>query len=261
MKANEIMNELFALAREYEIKNTCDTCKAGDPEREVSRVGVTMFPTPDVIRAAAEWGAELLIVHEPAYYNHMDVHSDEVQECEKRRLIDDTGMTVFRFHDHPHTTDPDMISQGQFNRFGLSGRVDNRGGKYPARLYLENPMTPLEVAKLIEERCGIKHVRICGTRDLPCSEISGMFGSPSGTFDELKSDECEIMLIGEVCEWRDCEYARDAAQLGRKKAILILGHVGSERDGMVYMAEVLRNMHPELEVKYFESGEVYTYTD
>lgn len=261
MKAIDIMNSLFALARQTPIKNTCDTCKAGDPEAKVKRVAVTMFPTPEVVRSAAEWGAELLIVHEPAYYNHMDVHSDDPQECEKRRLIESTGMTVFRFHDHPHTTDPDMISEGQFRRFGLQGRIDNRNGKYPARLYLEKPMTPVELAKLIEERCGIKHIRICGARDALCSEVSGMFGSPSGTFDELKSDECEIMLIGEVCEWRDCEYARDAAQLGRKKAILILGHVGSERDGMIYVAERLQQMHPELEVKYFESGEVYTYTD
>jgi len=88
-----------------------------------------------------------------------------------------------------------------------------------------------------------------------------MFGSPSGTFDEIRSDECEIMLVGEVCEWRDCEYARDAAQLGRKKAILILGHVGSERDGMVYVTGLLSGMYPGLDVKYFESGEVYSYTD
>lgn len=261
MKAIDIMNGLFAFARQTTINNTCDTCKAGDPEAEVKRIAVTMFPTPDVVRSAAEWDADLLIVHEPAYYNHMDVHSDEAQECEKRRLIESTGMTVFRFHDHPHTTDPDMITQGQFERFGLRGKVDHRNGKYPARFYLDEPMTPVELARLIEERCGLKHIRICGARDTLCREVSGMFGSPSGTFDEIRNDECEIMLVGEVCEWRDCEYARDAAQLGRKKAILILGHVGSERDGMVYVAEFLKKMYPALEVKYFESGEVYTYTD
>lgn len=64
-----------------------------------------------------------------------------------------------------------------------------------------------------------------------------------------------------MCEWSHCEYVRDAAQLGYKKAILILGHIGSERDGMVYTADILKKMHPELEVKYFESEEVYTYTD
>ncbi len=261
MKVNEIMYELFALAGEVEIKNTCDTCKAGDPEAEVKRVAVTMFPTPDVVRSAKEWGADLLIVHEPAYYNHMDNHSDDKIECEKRRLIEESGMTVFRFHDHPHITRPDIISEGELRRFGLKGRAEYSDGTHPLRFYLDEPITPLELARLIEERCGIKHIRICGARDALCTEISGMFGSPSGVFQELKSDECEIMLIGEVCEWSHCEYVRDAAQLGYKKAILILGHIGSERDGMVYTAEILKKMHPELEVKYFESEEVYTYTD
>ena len=35
MKAIELMNELFALSKSGEYQDTCDTCKAGDPEREV----------------------------------------------------------------------------------------------------------------------------------------------------------------------------------------------------------------------------------
>ena len=88
-----------------------------------------------------------------------------------------------------------------------------------------------------------------------------MFGAPGGVLEELQDDACEILLVGETCEWSMGEYARDASQLGYKKALLILGHVGSERAGMVYTADVLKRMHPELEVRYFENGEVYTYTD
>lgn len=255
------MNELFALARNPIIENTCDCCKAGSPEREVGRVALTMFPTPDVIRDAAAWGADLLIVHEPAYYNHMDNHSSDPLEVEKRALLEGTGMTVYRYHDYPHTTDPDIISQGELNAFGLVGRADHRTPDHPLRFYPDEPITPVELARIIEERCNIKHVRICGVRDVPCTEISGMFGSPSGIYEELKRDECQILIAGEVSEWRECEYTRDAAQLGHKKALLILGHVGSERDGMVYATEIVKRLHPELEVKYFESGEVYSYTD
>ena len=78
---------------------------------------------------------------------------------------------------------------------------------------------------------------------------------------ELCEKESEIVLAGETCEWAICEYARDAAELGKKKALLVLGHVGSERDGMVRTAELVRERHPEIESKYFECGEVYTYTD
>ena len=132
-----------------------------------------------------------------------------------------------------------------------------------ADFHLDAPFAslPVELAKQIEKNCNIKHLRICGAANTPCTVISGMFGTPGGVFEELKSDQCEILLTGEACEWALAEYARDAAQLGYKKALIIMGHIGSERDGMLYTADLLKEMHPELEVQYFECGEVYTYTD
>lgn len=89
-----------------------------------------------------------------------------------------------------------------------------------------------------------------------------MFGAPGNiVLEELQRPESQIVLVGETCEWLIGEYARDAAQLGLKKALLIMGHVGSERDGMEYTARLLKERHPQLDVKYFDCGEVYTYTD
>ena len=55
------------------------------------------------------------------------------------------------------------------------------------------------------------------------------------------------------------EYARDAAQLGFCKALIIMGHIGSERDGMKLLAQKLPEIQPDLVVRYFECGEVYSY--
>ena len=261
MKAYKIMEGLFNLANERDYSNTCDTLKAGDPNTEVGKVAVSMFATPEVVKQAKEWGAQLLIVHEPTYYNHKDEHSDEKIECEKRRLIEDSKITVYRFHDHPHYTTPDIIASGQLKAFGLKGTVEYTDVIDLVRIHLDQPITPVELAKLIETRCGIKHLRICGVRDAKCSVVSGMFGTPRKVFEELKSDKCEILLTGEACEWSLGEYARDAAQLGHKKALIIMGHIGSERDGMIYTAELLKKQYPDLDIRYFECGEVYTYTD
>ena len=88
-----------------------------------------------------------------------------------------------------------------------------------------------------------------------------MFGAPGGLLDELKSDSCEVLIAGEVSEWSLCEYARDASELGFCKAVLALGHVGSERDGMVCLTDQIKEHFSELDVKYFECEEVYSYTD
>lgn len=261
MKAIEIMQELFALADERDYSNSVDSCKAGNPDMETDRVAVSMFATPDVVRQAKEWGAQLLIVHEPTYYKHFDEHSDEKLECEKRRLIEESGLTVYRFHDHPHYTTPDIIAAGELRQMGLKGRIEYTDAFDLVRIHLDEPTTPIELAKIIEKRCDIKHLRVCGAANTPCTVVSCMFGTPRGVFDELQSNKCEILLTGEACEWSLGEYARDAAQLGYKKAMIIMGHIGSERDGMKYTADMLKDMHPELEVKYFECGEVYTYVE
>ena len=99
MKAYEIMEKLFAFSDDRDYSKSCDTCKAGDPNKEVCKVAVSMFATPDVVREASNWGAQLLIVHEPTYYNHPDYQSDEKIECEKcrsslkeecKKTVDDT---------------------------------------------------------------------------------------------------------------------------------------------------------------------------
>ncbi|MBR5473272.1 MAG: Nif3-like dinuclear metal center hexameric protein [Clostridia bacterium] len=261
MKAFEIMDKLFALSDKRDFSSTCDTLKAGDGNVDTQKVAVAMFATPKVVNAVKEWGAQLLIVHEPTYYNHMDNHSDEKIECEKRALIEKSGLTIYRFHDHPHYTTPDIIAAGQLKTFDLKGSVEYTDVFDLVRIHLDEPMTPVQLAKRIEEKCGIKHVRICGARDAECTAVSCMFGQPGGVFDELKNEQSEIVITGEACEWSIGEYARDAAELGHKKALLILGHEGSERDGMIYTAKLLEKMCPELDVKYFECGEVYTYTD
>ena len=261
MKAYEVMNLLYGYGADADYSNTCDTLKAGNPDNEVTKVAVSMFATIGVVKAAKEWGAQLLVVHEPTYYNHMDHHSDEKIECEKRAFLENSGLAIYRFHDHPHYNHPDMIAVGEWKYMGFEGETIYGDLFGHSEFVLKEPMAPVEIAKQIEGKLGIKHVRICGNRNIPVTKMSGMFGTPGNVFEKLKAEETEVVLTGEACEWMLGEYARDAADLGYAKTLMILGHIGSERDGMVYVSEVLADRCPELKVKYFECGEVYSYTD
>lgn len=261
MKAIEIMERLFSFSFPRDYSRTCDTCKAGDPQKEVQKVAVTMLPTPSVLQKATEWGADLLIVHEPTYYDHWDNPTEEIQQSQKRKLVEESGLTIFRFHDHPHFCTEDMIAKGMWQQIGLSGTVQYEETGCMSRLTLDTPITALELAKQIEKNCGIRHVRICGARDIPSTRISGKFGAPDGVMEELQKEDSQIVIVGETCEWMMAEYARDAGEMGRHKTLLILGHAGSEEGGMIYIANLLGELLPDLAVKYFPSGEVYTYTD
>ena len=259
MKISELISELKSWASVHvDESRTCDTVKAGNAENEIKKVAVSMFATPDVVRAAGEWGANFLIVHEPTYYNHMDREYDHELAYRKKEFIEKSGMTIFRFHDYAHAMSPDLICEGNLKYLGLKGEFKKGSNFAINNFLLENDMTALELAALIEEKIGIKNVRIAGDINTKGRRISCCFGTPGHLEDEIKTND--FVLAGEICEWFFGEMARDYSQLGESKAAIVMGHIGSERSGMKLLAEKLGEKHPEFETKYFECGEVYQYT-
>lgn len=259
MKASEIIALMESWAPGL-YEKTCDTVKAGDPERDVSCVAMCCFATPNVIREASTWGAQLLITHEPTVYDHWDNIEDTPVGNAKRALLGESDLVLYRYHDHLHAAPSDMIGMGEIETLGLKGVLEERGASEINRFSLTAPMTVRELARHIEKKMNIAHMRICGAADASVTKLALAFGTPRGVFEEL-AGWADVVLTGEACEWRISEYARDAAQLGFSKALLILGHCGSERDGMRYIANRLSDAIPELSVRYIESGEVYTYSE
>ena len=261
MTSAELIDELKSMAAHpVDESHTCDTFKSGNPESEITKVAVTMFATPDVVRKAVQWGAQLLIVHEPTYYNHFDTdENNTVPASEKENLIKNSGIAVFRFHDYAHSCEPDLICEGELKYLGLKGEFHK--GKYFAAngFTLDEPLTALELARIAEKNLGIRHIRIAGNPKAKGGKISCSFGTP-GHLEESLADN-DFVLTGEICEWQLGEIARDYGQLGYNKAVLVLGHIGSERAGMMHLADILSEKHKDLAVKYFECGEVYSYTD
>ena len=76
MKAYELMEHLYGKSGQ-KLTQTCDTIKIGDAECEIKKVAVCCLATVDVIKQAAAWGADLLITHEPTFYDHMDNKNDK----------------------------------------------------------------------------------------------------------------------------------------------------------------------------------------
>ena len=259
MRAYELIKELEQGA--FTPNVTCDSVKAGNAEKELKKVAVTMMATIDTVRAAQKWGADMLIVHEPTYYEHMENFIDAPVVREKHKLIDDSGLVVYRYHDNMHYRAEDLITRGMLHSLGLSGKAE-RTPYFASYIFVaDEPVSSLELARRMERELGIKHVRIAGNRDARVTRIGACFGTPGGVFELLTSDDVDMILTGEACEWKLCEYARDAAALGMNKSMIVMGHIGSERDGMKMLAESMKEKYEAFETKYFECGEVYTYTN
>ena len=95
--------------------NTCDTVKIGDTSAECTGVATAIFASVEIIQKAIAAGCNLILVHEPSFYTHMDpldwLEGNEVFEA-KKKLCLDNGIVIFRDHDRIHTHRPDGIFYG-----------------------------------------------------------------------------------------------------------------------------------------------------
>ena len=260
MKICEIMNDIIGPGFLESRAGWCvDGLKYGNPDGEVSRVAVCLTATVDVIRAAAEWGAQLIITHEPTFGTHLDDERDMITSVIKAKMLEEAGLTVYRWHDSTHFYAGDKIGEGFIRHMGWEGDFN---GDMDFTLY--SPKTPLGIAREISEKLGVKHPRIIGKLDGEVTRINLSLGARgSDPYVALRTDDHEVAIAGEICEWYDGEPIRDLAQLGYQKTLIVLGHAGSERDGMADLADRINSDYKDagIEAKYFECGELYTYAD
>jgi putative NIF3 family GTP cyclohydrolase 1 type 2 len=239
------------------LPETVDTLKAGDPAQEVTGIVTTFMPTCAVLQRAIDLGANLIIPHEPLFYNHPDrtdwLTDDPVYRA-KRKLIEDHGLAVWRFHDYWHRHQPDGIVTGVVEALGWADYYD------PDDPYLiQIPLTPFgDLVAYVKRKLGAHRALVIGQSDMPCSNIALLvgFGGGARQIEALGSD-IDVLITGETFEWETPEYVRDAIYLGRSKALIVTGHQVSEEAGMAYLVEWLRPRLPGVTITHVPSGDPF----
>ena len=258
MKANDFARSIF-LTEYVDKGHTVDRIFEGNPDGEVHRVVTCMVITPDVLRAAVEWGADFILTHEPTYFKDEEQFLDRAPYITKRQLIRQHGITVCRWHDSPHYGDVDYVSAALINRMGWKGSFD---GKFT--FTFDEPKSPLEIAVDIRNGFDIKHPRIIGRRDGKVKKVSIQLGQrASSVYLDMLDNDVDLAIAGELCEWLCGEPVRDMSQIGMQKTIIVIGHAGSEKYAMKDLADRINRDYEEqgITAKYIDCGELYTYID
>lgn len=238
---------------------TVDTIKAGDPDTPVTGIATTMMATFDVLRRAAADGKNLVITHEPTFYSHLD-KTDTLQRdndpvwAEKEKFIRDHKMVVWRFHDHWHMRRPDGILEGVLRALAWDKQYN------PETRLVTLPETTVEaLAAQVQKRLGAKVLRFVGDRNLRVTTVALQpgAGGPVGHLRALRRKDVDVLLIGEVPEWETIEYVADAAAQGRRKALLLVGHIPSEQPGMQNCAEWLKTFVKGVPISFVPAGEPF----
>ena len=70
----------------------------------------------------------------------------------------------------------------------------------------------------------------------------------------------DVIIPGETIDWTVLSYIRDAYELGKNKAAILIGHFNWEELGMKYMKEWLFDLiEGQILVTYVPSGDMYHY--
>jgi putative NIF3 family GTP cyclohydrolase 1 type 2 len=236
------------------VADTVDTVKAGDPATPVTGIATTFLDTMDVLREANRRGLNLVITHEPTFYNHRDntafFSSDPVYK-EKLAFIEQHHMVVFRLHDEIHGTAPDHIALGLVEALGWQSYIQ-ANDPFHATI----PPTSLgALAKQIQTRLKANTLRVVGDPNLVITHVALRPGA-SGLEKQVTAlrSEAELLVAGEASEWETVEYVRDASAQGQHKALILLGHEVSEEPGMEKCAEDLRLVFPAMKVEHIPAG-------
>ena len=241
--------------------DTVDTFKAGDPDTPVTGVAVTMMATLDVLQRAAAAGENLIITHEPTFFDHMDV-TDQLPEkdkdpvlTEKKLFISKHGLVIWRFHDHWHARNPDGIEAGMVHALGWEKFQDAHN-----QYLFDIPETPLEkLASDIKRQLGIHIVRVVGDPGLRVTKVA-MAPGAAGFSNHAKALEMpgvQTLVIGEAQEWETVEYVADAATEGKQKSLIILSHIPSEQAGMEECTRWLKTFVSEVPIQFVPAHEPF----
>jgi putative NIF3 family GTP cyclohydrolase 1 type 2 len=243
------------------MQQTVDTFKAGNPDAEVKGIAVTMMATLDVLQRAAAAGQNLIITHEPTFFNHLDKPDDLEQKendpvlAAKRTFIGEHGLVIWRFHDHWHRMKQDGIELGMAHALGWE-KFQDSSNQYLFAI----PETDLaHLAGDLKSRLKIRVMRVVGDPKLKVNKVALVPGA-SGFAKEtraLEISDVQVLITGEPREWETVEYVADAVTEGKPKALIILGHIPSEQAGMEECVRWLKTSVSEVPIEFVPAREPF----
>ena len=265
MKINDVIEKILAYHPAIATdKPTCDSYKCGNPEDECTGIVTSVAASIEVIRETIALGANLIIVHEPTFYTHMDtvdwLENNEVYQ-EKLALLNKHKITIWRDHDHIHAHKPDGIMHGVMMELGWQEYLANSEG---FQCMFRLPKTTVrELSRFLMEKIGLNAVRVIGNID---AEITTVAFVGHILFDEKKTTQyandnhVDVLIPGEAIDWTTVSYMRDAGQLGKHQALLHIGHMSMEELGMKWAVQWIGDLiDHQMPVTFIRSADMYQY--
>jgi len=253
--ADRLIDSIIEKTGAARVMETVDVIKEGNPTTPIQGIATCMFATMDVLRKAANENLNLIIAHEPLYYNHLDstdsFENDPVYQ-EKKKFIEDNNLVVWRFHDYIHRIRPDGIMSGMVEKLGWESyqHSDN-----PYKFTFQDISLSSLLGNL-KATFPENAFYVVGDPEMKVTNVAYIPGA-SGTdahISQLRKNDVDLVIAGEVPQWETYEYVRDAVSQGRHKGIVFIGHINSEEAGMKFAADWMRTYIKEIPIQFIPCG-------
>lgn len=257
----------------FPYEKTCDHLMIGDENMEITGIVTTFMATVDVINETIKRGANMIITHEPTWFTGIDKEDwliDDPVYLEKKKILEDNKIAVWRFHDHMHAGTEDGIYRGFDEEFGWNKyrEIPNESSSYShfGATYVIPKTTLFELARFFKDKLDMDVIQLVGNPDMPVERVGVLVGGGSlGLGVEnmpmiyMKERNIDVCICGDITEWTLSAYVRDASQLGINKGMIVLGHERSEECGMKHLPSWLKSITGDLPVSFIDAKEPFTY--
>ncbi|HOA72978.1 MAG TPA: Nif3-like dinuclear metal center hexameric protein [Phycisphaerae bacterium] len=248
VRAADVRDYLLKLGPWVNPNDTVDTFKAGDPQTVVKKIAVAWMPYLWTIQRALDEGCNLLVCHEPVYYNHTD-KDDAVFLFEvtrrKKQLIESSGLVIYRCHDVWDRVEGIGIP-GAWGEFLGFSKLVNRSTF--CHVYEIPETTSGELARSVAGKLqafGHETVQLIGPADKRVRRI----GIGTGAITPFREMAGRLEADLAICTddgftfWSDATMAIDMGY-----PVIVVNHASSEEPGMRKLAARLREVFPSVPV-------------
>lgn len=219
----------------------------GRMDKEVNTVYIALDATDDVINAAIECGADMIITHHPMIFSAM-----------KRVTADDfIGRRILKLAKHDisyyamHTNFDVMgMADAAADEIDLLDREvlgvtyeDEIGSEGIGRVgNLPHIMTLYELSRYVKECFDLDTVKVFGDLDRECDVCAICPGSGKSMLKDAIKKGADVIITGDI------DHHEGIDSVAQGLAIIDAGHFGIEKIFVPYMEEYIRRELPEIRV-------------
>ena len=250
----QVIDKIKQNVKPHWVITKTDTIVIGNASDTVTGIATCMFADMNILKRAVAVHCNLIITHEPIFYNATNTIPDFMEKDkvlnEKLAYIKENRLTIFWFHDNAHLNNPDQILQGLVDE--LKWKIISTS---PWILEVKKEkLTTL--ANDVKKHFNVEGIRVIGNPDLEVSRVGlvpGLAPTAQMHIGVLQRDDVDVILVGEAREWEDYVYTEDAVVQGGKKAAIFIGHLKSEEPGAKYCAAWLKTFINDTNIVFLKN--------